>query len=62
MAAQLGHQAGAGAVVEPPADQLVEALVAVLGVVDVQVRARGSGRFQLSLVDDVALVVADVLG
>ncbi len=40
VAAQLGHQAGAGAVVEPPVDQLVEAVVAVFLVVDVLVRRR----------------------
>ncbi len=61
MAAELGHQPGARAVVEPPADELVEALVAVLGIIDRLVLV-GDRRLPRVLVEDVALVILDVDG
>ena len=58
VAAQLGHQAGAGAVVEPPADQLLQALVAVLREVDVLIFLGDVGLPAVE-VDDVAGVVSN---
>ena len=58
VAAQLGHQAGAGAVIEPPVDQLVQAVVAVFLVVDVLVQL-GVDSLPAIAIDDFPFLVVD---
>ena len=61
VAPQFGHQAGSGAVVKPPVDQLVQAVVAVFLVVDVLVQVVMDSLPAVAI-DGLSFLVVDELG